>query len=65
MKERLLRIAEVRQQTGLSKASVYALADFPKPLKISTRASAWREVEIQSWIKSRIGARADSQPRKP
>lgn len=53
----LLRLPEVRQRTGLSSNSVYRLAsagDFPAPIKIGPRASAWVEEEIDAWIKRRI-----------
>jgi prophage regulatory protein len=28
--------------------------EFPKPIKIGTRAVAWRESEIDAWITARI-----------
>lgn len=52
--ERLLRLPEVISQTGLNRNSVYQIEDFPKPIKISARATAWLESEIQEWIRSRI-----------
>lgn len=67
MKERLLRLRDVREQTGLSRAAIYAKPDFPRSLKISDRAAAWREADVQRWIRGRIAAgnaRADSQPAK-
>ena len=51
--EKLLRLPAVCEKTGLGKSSVYALADFPKPLILSRRAVAWKESEIEAWIASR------------
>lgn len=54
VRERLIRLPEVEQTTGLNRNLIYNLPDFPKPIKISTRATAWLESEIQLWIKSTI-----------
>lgn len=62
MKERLLRLDAVKSVTGLSRAAIYAKLDFPRSLKISTRAAAWREADVQRWIRERI---ADSVSKKP
>lgn len=53
-RERLIRLPEVEQTTGLNRNLIYNLPDFPRPIKISTRATAWLESEIQLWIKSTI-----------
>lgn len=50
---RLLRIQEVMHITGFGKSTIYAkISDgtFPKPIKISQRAVAWRLSEIEAWI---------------
>lgn len=55
--ERLLRMADVRAYTGISAAQVYRLiaaGDFPKPVKLYGKASAWPESEVQAWIAARI-----------
>ena len=57
---RLLKLKDVIELSGLSRSSVYALAQhnkFPKPLKLSERSSAWVEDEIKKWIAERIKAR--------
>ena len=49
----LLRRAQVQKKTGLSKSALYLVVknnSFPQPLKIGTRAVAWRKSEIDSWI---------------
>ncbi len=47
-----LRMPAVVSRTGLSKATIYLLiaaGKFPKPVKISARASAWVHSEITRW----------------
>ena len=63
--ERLLRLPEVMEQTGLNRNKVYASKDFPRPIKIGPRTSAWVESEVQEWIYSQIEEqRAISNRRK-
>jgi len=61
----LIRLPEVKARTGLSRSCIYeAMSDgrFPRPVKITARASAWVESEVQKWIEERINQRggADS-----
>lgn len=54
---RLLRRPDVERLTGLRRSSVYRLArlgEFPKPLKIGPRSSAWDAAAVQRWIDDRI-----------
>ncbi|CAN0591550.1 unnamed protein product, partial [Ectocarpus sp. 12 AP-2014] len=54
---RLLRRRDVLKATGLSNSALYreiALGEFPRPVKISHRCSAWVETEIDHWIANRI-----------
>ena len=56
----LLRLPQVKAQTGLSRSELYrriALGSFPAPIKIGARASAWSSVEIERWIAERIAQR--------
>jgi prophage regulatory protein len=60
---RMLRLRDVIEITGLKRDSIYRLAaagKFPRPRKLSERASAWNSREIQAWIESRPVA--TSQP---
>lgn len=53
----LLRWPQVEQKVGLSRPRVYALIaqrKFPAPIRISDRASAWLEPEINEWIELKI-----------
>lgn len=59
--ERLLRIGQVRELTGLTRSSVYRLAAagrFPRPIKLSERSSAWPESAVRAWISERVAGRA-------
>lgn len=56
----LLRLREVQTTTGLSRSAIYALASrgqFPGPIKIGPRASAWVAAEIDAWIERKIAER--------
>lgn len=57
MKNSLIRLHEVLNRTGYSKAWIYALmskGDFPQSVKIGTRAIAFIESEIDDWVEQRI-----------
>lgn len=57
--EKLIRLPDVEMLTGLKKSSVYALmksGTFPYCVRLSTRAVAWKESEIQTWIGNRTAA---------
>ncbi|WP_082559908.1 AlpA family phage regulatory protein [Lysobacter sp. Root559] len=56
----LERLPRVRVRTGFSRSEIYrriAAGDFPQPVKLGERASAWDSREIDRWITSRIAAR--------
>ena len=56
----LERLPQVKARTGLSRSELYrrmAAGDFPAPIKLGERASAWNAVEVDSWITARIAAR--------
>lgn len=56
----LLRLRDVVKVTGLPRSSVYAAVaagEFPRPLKISHRSSAWVESEVSEWIEARVRER--------
>ncbi len=57
---RFLRLREVCGRVSLGRDSIYRLAragQFPKPIKLSDRASAWLESEIDGWIAARVAIR--------
>ena len=54
--DRLLRLPEVLQLTGLSRSTLYRKVkegDFPCPVKLGKRAVGWRESEVIAWINAR------------
>ncbi|SES64228.1 helix-turn-helix transcriptional regulator [Oceanicella actignis] len=56
MLQKLLRLKDVLDVTGLSRSRLYELqarGDFPRAVRIADRAVAWREADIAAWIDSR------------
>ena len=61
---KLIKLSQVMAKTTLSKSTIYRLiktSGFPQPKKLSLRAVAWVEDEIDEWIVSR-GCKNDSSP---
>lgn len=57
---RLIRLKEVMDLTGLSRASVYkfmAKNTFPKSVSLGDRAVAWVEQEVADWVLDKIAER--------
>lgn len=53
---RILRIHQVTETIGLSRASIYRLMQlglFPKSIKIGIKAVGWVQSEIEMWIAER------------
>lgn len=58
MEERLLRLPEVIDMTGLSRSTIgrmEAEKKFPKRVKVTDGIVTWRLTEIQRWIKQQKG----------
>ncbi|WP_226470106.1 helix-turn-helix transcriptional regulator [Luteimonas panaciterrae] len=56
----LERLPNVLARTGLSRAVIYrriASGEFPAPVKLGERASAWDAREVDRWIAERIAVR--------
>lgn len=56
---RLIRIKEVINKTGMSRAAVYDQMNqqkFPNSIKLSGVSTAWNESEVDQWIHERIAA---------
>ena len=56
MIDKLLRRPEVEQRVRLSPSRIYALmkmGEFPRPIRIASKAVAWRESDIEDWINKR------------
>jgi prophage regulatory protein len=55
----LLRLPMVMRITGLARSTIYKLISqnqFPVPIRLSTRAVAWLQSEIETWVASRARA---------
>ena len=56
MADKLLRRPVVESVTGLSRSTLYdwmKRGEFPQPVKLGTRLVAWRESDVNEWLKSR------------
>ena len=56
---RILRLPEVKQRTGLGRSSIYAgMKDgsFPEHIRLGVRSVGWPENVINEWIADRIRA---------
>lgn len=54
--DRLLKRKQVEEVTGLSRSTIYlqiAQGEFPRPVKLGSRAVAWREGDVLDWIAAR------------
>lgn len=53
----LYRLAKMRELLGVGNTTIWELSrhdpDFPKPIKITNRCTAWRADEVHAWINSR------------
>ncbi|MEW6441889.1 MAG: AlpA family transcriptional regulator [bacterium] len=55
--ERILRLREVRERTGLARSSLYqqiAQGKFPRQIRLGLRSAGWLESEVNAWIAERI-----------
>ena len=59
---KLIRLPIVEERTCLKKSSIYAggkAGTFPLPVRLSARAVAWRESDIDRWIADRPTTRGE------
>lgn len=50
---RILRLAEVREKTGLTKSTIYKYAGlgmFPRPISLGGRSVGWIDSEVHEWL---------------
>ena len=62
MIDRLMRLQEVEEVTGLKHASIYRFmrdGSFPLPVRVSATAVRWKESDIAAWIESRPVAESE------
>jgi len=56
MDKKLYRVKDLSQVLSMGESSIWKLAadpnsNFPKPIKISTRLTAWLAIDIDRWLK--------------
>ncbi|APW40547.1 hypothetical protein RD110_07865 [Rhodoferax koreense] len=55
--DRLIRLPEVMEITGLKKSTIYRMLKdgvFPPPGKLGTRFTTWKETAIRAWVDARV-----------
>jgi prophage regulatory protein len=60
MSRSFLRLPQVEAIVGLKKSSIYKLVksgQFPAPVKLSRKASAWPSDEVDDWQQRQIDSR--------
>jgi len=53
----LLRLPQVMDRVGLRKSSIYhlvKLGQFPQPIRLGLRCSAWSSHAVDQWVRARI-----------
>ena len=59
MCNRIIRLPEVKNKTGLSRSTIYlgmSKGIFPKTISLSERAVGWLDSDIEQWLDKRIAA---------
>jgi len=63
MGSRILRIRDLIEEIGVSKATLYRMVStgsFPPPIRIAKRAVGWRREDVDRWLQSREPVRTTS-----
>ena len=53
IQERLIRLTEVMNKTGLARSTVWyfvKMERLPKPIKLSSRVTVWKESELMNYL---------------
>ncbi|CAM1360801.1 DNA-binding transcriptional activator AlpA [Tenacibaculum litopenaei] len=56
MPNRILKLPEVIQKTGLSRSTIYAYKKegiFPESIKLGKRSIGWLEQDIENWFEEK------------
>lgn len=57
MNNRILKLPDVKQITGLGRSSIYlkeSEGNFPARISLGARSVGWLESEVEAWINNRI-----------
>lgn len=64
MVTKILRLPQVKAQTGLSRSTIYLRIknnEFPKSISLGGRAIGWLESDIQNWLEDRIAQSMEAE----
>ena len=67
MSRRVLRLKDIKEATGLSRSSIYALRKrvlFPASVRIGPKAVGWFEDEVLGYLKSRPRVGGDATTKR-
>tara|TARA_B100001113_G_C21089132_1_gene613506 strand:- start:606 stop:839 length:234 start_codon:yes stop_codon:yes gene_type:complete len=56
-KSQVIRLAQVKAMTGLSRSTIYKFMShkqFPKQIKLGLKSSGWLVDEVDTWIQNQI-----------
>lgn len=56
--DRFLRRPEVEKMTGCSRSTIYALPDFPAPIRLSRRHVVWPRSQVLAWMRAQAARAA-------
>lgn len=66
MNEKLIPLATVLERTGhISTTTIWRMRrakQFPEPVAVSPNRKAWRESDIDAWLKARMPGHFDQSP---
>lgn len=63
MSNKIIRLPEVIQETGLSRSTIYlrmSKGDFTKSISLGDRAVGWLQEEVNQWLEQKIAASRNS-----
>ncbi len=59
MSNKVIRLPAVKEQTGLSRSSIYlrmSKGEFPQSISLGSRAIGWLEEDINQWLEQCIAS---------
>jgi len=59
MSNKIIRLPEVKEKTGLSRSSIYlrmSKGDFPQSISLGERAVGWLEADVEQWLDACVAA---------